>query len=73
MKTIAGRLFLFPPIIEYLKNGCGLRVYCPKCRKMLQYSHGCNLAGIGYAELGAHEKMVKHLPKCPNKNTPPPA
>lgn len=65
MKMITGRCFLFSPTFEYLKNGCGFRAFCPKCNKKLQYSHGCNRAGLGYAELAAHEKLVKHLPKCP--------
>lgn len=65
MKKIAGRLFIYSPIFNYLKNGRGFRAYCPLCNKKLQYSHGCNLAGISYAELAAHEELVKHLPKCP--------
>ena len=59
-----GRCFLFPPKFVYLKNGCGFRAYCPLCGKMVQYSTGCNLAGISYAELAAREKVVRHLPTC---------
>lgn len=64
-KVIGGRCFLFSPNFVYLKNGRGFRAFCPLCKKRIQYSYGCNLAGISYGELAAHEKLVKHLPKCP--------
>ena len=65
-KRIGGKMFLFDPDIKWAKNGMGLKAYCPFCGKLLRYSHGCNLAGLGYAELGAYEDMQTHLPKCKN-------
>ena len=51
--------------IKYLKNGCGFKARCSACGKLLRYAHGCNRAGMAYAEAGAREDFEKHIKKCP--------
>lgn len=53
--------------ITYLKNGCGFKARCSACGKLLRYAHGCNRAGMVYAESAVRGDFEKHKKKCPKK------
>ena len=54
-------------VIKNMKNGTGLKAYCPHCKKLLRYAHGCNRGGLVYAEAAAREDLENHLLKCKKK------
>jgi len=54
-------------VITYLKNGCGFKARCSACKTLLRYAHGCNRAGMAYAEAGTKEDMEKHIKTCPGE------
>jgi hypothetical protein len=50
--------------LKYGKAGTSLKAYCDVCGKLLRYSRGCNVAGLGYARVGAEEDYEVHRRKC---------